>query len=115
MLREGRKTQLVSVRFVASGKEVVRATAFRVRRLEQVLPVEAPCPPIDIKSPEDSRDPTEPSLAQTPFLSGLELKEAKGSIGTPGPGGGVVSRQPADRRGGAAFAIDARRHRRRLL
>jgi len=64
---------------------VVRATVLRVRRLEQVLPVEAPWPPIDIKSPEDSHDPTENGLSQTPFLSGLEMRVAKGSFRTPGP------------------------------
>jgi hypothetical protein len=85
LLREGRKIQLVSVRLLASGTEVVRATVLRVRRLEQVLPVEAPWPPIDIKSPEDSHDPTENGLSQTPFLSGLEMRVAKGSFRTPGP------------------------------
>ena len=63
----------------------MRATVLRVRRLEQVLPVEAPWPPIDIKSPEDSHDPTESGLSQTPFLSGLEMRVAKGSFRTPGP------------------------------
>jgi hypothetical protein len=85
LLREGRKIQLVSVRLLASGTEVVRATVLRVRRLEQVLPVEAPWPPIDIKSPEDSHDPTENGLSHTPFLSGLEMRVAKGSFRTPGP------------------------------
>src|SRR4029453_7320893 len=85
LLREGRKIQLVSVRLLASGTEVVRATVLRVRRLEQVLPVEAPWPPIDIKSPGDSPDPTEHGLSQTPFLSGLEMRVAKGSFRTPGP------------------------------
>jgi Thioesterase-like superfamily len=85
LLREGRKIQLVSVRLLASGTEVVRATVLRVRRLEQVLPVEEPWPPIDIKSPEDSHDPTESGLSQTPFLSGLEMRVAKGSFRKPGP------------------------------
>ena len=73
------------MRLLAAGTEVVRATALRVRRLEQVLPVEAPWPPIDIKSPEDSHDPTENGLSQTPFLSGLEMRVAKGSFRIPGP------------------------------
>src|ERR1700755_269228 len=57
VLREGKKIQLVAVRLLAARTQVVRATVLRVRRLEQVLPVEAPWPPIDIKSPEDSHDP----------------------------------------------------------
>ncbi|WP_421997580.1 thioesterase family protein [Reyranella sp.] len=85
VLREGRKIQLVSIRLRAGNHEVVRATALRVRRLEQVLPVEAPWPPIDIRSPEDSPDPTETGLSHTPFLSGLEMRVAKGSFRTPGP------------------------------
>src|SRR5215204_1271987 len=50
VLREGRKIQLVAVRLLANGTEVVRATALRVRRLEQVLPAEATWPQLDIKS-----------------------------------------------------------------
>jgi len=64
---------------------VVRGTALRVRRLEQALPAEASWPPLDIKGPEQSHDPTENGLSHTPFLSGLEMKVAKGSFRTPGP------------------------------
>ena len=85
VLREGRKIQLVAVRLLASGAEVVRGTALRVRRLEQVLPAEASWPPLDIKGPEQSHDPTENGLSHTPFLSGLSMKVAKGSFRTPGP------------------------------
>src|SRR5580765_5190987 len=58
ILREGRKIQLVAVRLLAPGAEVVRGTALRVRRLEQILPAEASWPPLDIKGPEQSHDPT---------------------------------------------------------
>jgi acyl-Coa thioesterase superfamily protein/acyl-CoA thioesterase superfamily protein len=85
VLREGRKIQLVAVRLLAAGAEVVRGTALRVRRLAQVLPAEASWPPLDIKGPEQSHDPTENGLSHTPFLSGLSMKVAKGSFRTPGP------------------------------
>lgn len=85
VLREGRKIQLVSVRLLASGTEVVRATALRVRRLEQALPVEAPWPPLELERPEDCPDPTENNLSHTPFLNGLSMKVAKGSFRIPGP------------------------------
>ena len=85
VLREGRKIQLVAVRLLAAGTEVVRTTALRVRRLAQVLPAEATWPPLDIKGPEQSHDPTENGLSQTPFLSGLSMKVAKGSFRVPGP------------------------------
>lgn len=85
VLREGRKIQLVGVRLLAAGTEVVRATALRVRRLQQALPAEATWPALDIKGPEQSHDPTENGLSHTPFLSGLSMKVAKGSFRIPGP------------------------------
>ena len=39
VLREGKKIQLVSVRLLANGTEVVRATVLRIRREERALPV----------------------------------------------------------------------------
>jgi hypothetical protein len=85
LLREGRKIQLVEVRLLAGGTEVVRANALRVRRVDQALPAEAGSPPLDIKGPEQSHDPTENGLSHTPFLSGLSMKVAKGSFRIPGP------------------------------
>src|SRR6201989_3000339 len=35
VLREGKKIQLVAIRLLADGKEVVRATALRIRKHEQ--------------------------------------------------------------------------------
>jgi acyl-CoA thioesterase superfamily protein len=113
LLREGRKIQLVSVRLLASGTEVARATVLRVRRLEQVLPVEAPWPPIDIKSPEESHDPTESGLSHTPFLSSRGDAGGQGFVPQARPGGGMVSRDATDRRRRAVVAPDARRRRRR--
>src|SRR4051812_37263603 len=85
VLREGRKIQLVMVRLLASGTEVVRATALRVRRLEQVLPIEAPWPKLELPRPEACNDPPENNLSHTPFLNGLSMKVAKGSFRIPGP------------------------------
>lgn len=85
VLREGRKIQLVAVRLLADGTEVVRASALRVRRLPQELPPEAGRPALDIAEPEECRDPTENDLSRTPFLSGLGMKVARGSFHLPGP------------------------------
>jgi len=85
VLREGRKIQLVAVRLLANGTEVVRATALRVRSLAQTLPAEAASPILDMKAPEQSHDPTENGLSNTQFLSGLAMKVAKGSFRIPGP------------------------------
>ena len=104
LLREGRKIQLVSVRLLAAGTEVVRATVLRVRRLEQVLPVEAPWPPIDIKSPEDSSRPD----GERPVADALPVRPGnaggQGLVPHARPGSGVVSRHAADRRRRAAVA-----------
>jgi hypothetical protein len=85
VLREGRKIQLVAVRLLASGTEVVRATALRVRRLDQALPSEANCPVLDLPMPEECQDPPESNLSHTPFLNGLSMKAAKGSFRILGP------------------------------
>ena len=116
LLREGRKIQLVSVRLLADGTEVVRATVLRVRRLEQVAARRGRRGRrIDISGPEDSHDPTENGLSQTPFLSRPGNAGGQGLVPHARPGGGVVSRDAADRRRRADLAADARRHRRRFL
>src|SRR5262249_7661926 len=51
VLREGRKIQLVGVRLLVEGIEVVRASALRVRRHEQALPSTAFCPPSEMRGP----------------------------------------------------------------
>ncbi len=83
--REGRKIQLVGVRLLANGTEVVRASVLRVRRLEQTLPVEAPWPPLDLAVPDDRPDPPDTGLSHTPFLSGLSIRVARGAFRKPGP------------------------------
>ncbi len=85
ILREGKKIQLVAVRLLADGKEVVRATALRIRTQETALPVEHPFPPLDLPLPEQGGDALGGAMSQTPFLSGLEMRNVKGAFNTPGP------------------------------
>lgn len=85
VLREGRKIQLVGVRLLADGTEVVRATALRVRRLDQALPSTAFCPPTDIRGPEVGHEPDTAGMSETPFLSGIAMRIARGSFRLPGP------------------------------
>ena len=85
VLREGRKIQLVSVRLLASGTEVVRAMALRVRRLAQALLSAAFCPPLDMRGPEVGRDPATAGMGETPFLSDISMRVAKGSFRLSGP------------------------------
>src|SRR5437773_2096176 len=57
VLREGKKIQLVSIHLLSEGKEVVRATALRIRREPRELPSGAFCPPLDVRGPEVGRAP----------------------------------------------------------
>jgi hypothetical protein len=85
ILREGKKIQLVAVRLLADGKEVVRATALRIRREERVLPNPASTPPHDMRPPEMLRDPMTAGMDRTPFLSAISMRIARGSFQLPGP------------------------------
>ena len=85
ILREGRKIQLVAVRLLAQGKEVVRATALRIRKQDATLPVDRAFPPLDLPPPEDGADALGGAMSSTPFLSGLEMRNVKGAFNTPGP------------------------------
>lgn len=85
ILREGKKIQLVAIRLLADGKEVVRATALRIRKHDQALPAERPFPPLDLPPPEEGTDALGGAMSSTPFLSGLEMRNVKGAFNIPGP------------------------------
>ena len=85
VLREGRKIQLVAIRLLANGTEVVRATALRIRKHGQSLPGTAFCPPASVRGPEMSREPDTAGMGTTPFLSGISMRIARGSFRLPGP------------------------------
>jgi hypothetical protein len=85
VLREGKKIQLVSVGLSAGETEIVRATALRIRREQRDLPSAALCPPHDMRTPETSRHPDTAGMAETPFLSGISMRIARGSFRLPGP------------------------------
>ncbi len=85
VLREGKKIQLVAVRLLAGGKEVVRATALRIRRQAEALPVETPYPPLNLPLPEAGDDAMGGAMSNTPFLSGLLARSVKGAFGQAGP------------------------------
>jgi hypothetical protein len=84
VLREGRKIQLVEVRLLADGAEVVRASALRIRALEQELPGTATSPPLDLALPDHCRPP-DFFARETPFLAGIEMRVARGGFRIPGP------------------------------
>lgn len=85
ILREGKKIQLVAIRLLAEGKEVVRATALRIRKQPEALPVDTPHPPLDLPPPEGGGDAMAGAMSHTPFLSGLSARNVKGAFGKAGP------------------------------
>ncbi|MBS0537753.1 MAG: thioesterase family protein [Proteobacteria bacterium] len=85
ILREGRKIQLAAIRLLADGKEVVRASALRIRKDEVALPTDRPFPPLDLPPPEQGGDAMGGAMSNTPFLSGLEMRNVKGAFNAPGP------------------------------
>ncbi len=85
VLREGRKIQLVAVRLLAGGTEVVRATALRIRREPREMPTSAFCPPHDIRPPELGHAPIRNIMNATPFLRGITMSTVRGGFRQPGP------------------------------
>jgi hypothetical protein len=84
VLREGRKIQLVSVRLLAGTTEVVRATALRIRIEPREMPAIASGPALALPLPELC-PPPEFFARETPFLTGIEMRVAKGGFRIPGP------------------------------
>ena len=83
VLREGKKIQLVAARLLADGKEVVRATALRIRREPRELPSPAACPPHDLRPPELGHRP-DTTMSATPFLRGIDMSTVRGGFNQPG-------------------------------
>lgn len=84
VVREGRKIQLVSVRLLADGQEVVRATALRIRIEAVEMPAIGAGPPVELPQPDLCGAP-DFFATETPFLSGIEMRVAKGGFRIPGP------------------------------
>ena len=84
VVREGRKIQLVSVKLLADGAEVVRASALRIRVEPSETPAIANGPAIALPMP-DLCGPPDFFATETPFLKGIEMRVAKGGFRIPGP------------------------------
>ena len=83
IVRDGKKLQLLAIRLLADGLEVVRASVLRLRREAVALPDAAAAPPIDLPPPEQGTSPGLP--AGCPFNAGLESRFVKGTFRQPGP------------------------------
>jgi len=85
VLREGRKIQLCAVRLLADGIVVVAASVLKVKRQAQPLPSGIGDLPVELPGPEQSReDPAQ--FSNSPFITGMQLRAARGKFGVPGPG-----------------------------
>ncbi|NQW54589.1 MAG: thioesterase family protein [Rhodospirillales bacterium] len=74
----------MSVRLLADGAEVVRASALRIRIDPKEMPAIASGPPVTLAMPELC-GPPEFLATETPFLKGIEMRTAKGGFRIPGP------------------------------
>jgi hypothetical protein len=85
VLREGRKIQLCQIQLFADGTEVTRATVLRIRSTPLSLPDTVKDEPVMYPSPEESRAPKESSSGSNAFVTGLQMRIAKGGFRRPGP------------------------------
>ncbi|TWT03056.1 thioesterase family protein [Reyranella sp. CPCC 100927] len=87
VIREGRKIQLCGVRLAAEGTEVVRASVLKIRSAQHALPPATLDRPLDVPQPDQCREATEIAEVSidNPFLTGVSVRVAKGSLRRPGP------------------------------
>jgi Thioesterase-like superfamily len=85
ILREGRKIQLCAIRLRADGVLVVAASVLKVRLQREALPSDVVGPQVALPSPDQSpEDPAQ--FSNSPFVTGMQLRSARGKFGVPGPG-----------------------------
>lgn len=85
ILREGRKIQLCAIRLRADGVLAVAAHVLKVRLKREALPSDISGPSVELPSPEQSpEDPAQ--FSNSPFVTGMQLRAARGKFGVPGPG-----------------------------
>jgi hypothetical protein len=85
VLRQGRKIQLCAIRLAADGVVVAAASVLKMRVQAQSLPPEIADLPVELPAPQDSReDPAQ--FSNSPFVTGMSLRSARGQFGVPGPG-----------------------------
>jgi hypothetical protein len=85
VIREGRKIQLCAIRLRADGVIVVAASVLKIRQQAQPLPSDIAELKVALPSPEASpEDPAQ--FSNSPFVTGMQLRAARGKFGVPGPG-----------------------------
>jgi hypothetical protein len=85
VLREGRKIQLCAVRVRADGVPTVSATVLKVKLQTQGVPLDVGGPAVTLPGPDSSpEDPAQ--FSNSPFVTGMQLRAARGTFGVRGPG-----------------------------
>jgi len=85
VLREGRKIQLCAVRLRAGGVLTVSATVLKVKLTAELMPPDIGGPKVTLPGPDESpEDPAQ--FSNSPFVTGLQLRAARGTFGVRGPG-----------------------------
>lgn len=85
VLREGRKIQLCAVRLYADGVLTVGATVLKIKTQALTLPPDVRDQAVELPGPDQSRvDPA--NFSNSPFVTGISLRAARGRFGVPGPG-----------------------------
>jgi len=86
VIREGRKIQLCGVRLLAKDTEVARATVLKLRVAPQDLPMDTAEPAMTLPLPEECPALEDTRASSTPFITGMSIRNARGSFLQPGPG-----------------------------
>jgi hypothetical protein len=85
VLREGRKIQLCAARTRAEGVLTVSATVLKVKLQTQGVPRDVGGPDVTLPGPDESpEDPAQ--FSNSPFVTGMQLRAARGTFGVRGPG-----------------------------
>src|SRR6201995_5602992 len=85
VMREGRKIQLCAVRIRAGGVLTVSATVLRVKLTAETMPPDVGGPEVTLPGPDFS--PQAPAqFSNSPFVTGMQLRAARGTFGVRGPG-----------------------------
>ncbi|MEQ8347673.1 MAG: thioesterase family protein [Sneathiellaceae bacterium] len=84
VVREGRKIQVSLHSLSHDGKEVVRATALKIRSDDSLGEIETGAPP-DLPPPEAGTDVSAAIRTSSGFGSGVSMREVRGRFREPGP------------------------------
>ena len=85
VLRQGRKIQLCAVRLLSGDVVVVAATILKIKAQALTLPSGVGDWPVELPGPGQSQ-PEPAEFSNSPFVTGMSLRAARGRFGVPGPG-----------------------------